>query len=70
MKARRLAIVPREESGAEESFGEGAPRPKEDKTLYDKVDRVLDKISAHGMSSLTPEELKLLDEVSRRHRSN
>jgi hypothetical protein len=31
---------------------------------------VLDKISAEGMSSLTAEELRLLDEVSKRHRSN
>jgi len=32
--------------------------------------RVLDKISAEGMSSLTPEERKLLDDVSRRQRTN
>jgi hypothetical protein len=34
------------------------------------VDRVLDKISARGMASLTPEERKLLDEVSRQRRLN
>ncbi len=44
--------------------------PKEDMALYDAVDQVLDKISAHGMSSLTPAERKLLDDVSRRHRTN
>jgi len=38
--------------------------------LYEKVDAVLDKISATGMSSLTSDELKLLDEVSKRHRTN
>jgi hypothetical protein len=38
--------------------------------LYDRVDAVLDKISAEGMSSLTPDELKLLDDVSKRHRAN
>jgi membrane associated rhomboid family serine protease len=69
-RARRMAIVPREEH-------EDAPhRPartgarREDKSLYDAVDAVLDKISAEGMASLTPDELKLLDEVSKRHRSN
>ncbi|MCG6989213.1 MAG: rhomboid family intramembrane serine protease [Gemmatimonadetes bacterium] len=69
-RARRMAIVPREEH-------EEAPRRpartgarREDKSLYDAVDAVLDKISAEGMASLTPDELKLLDEVSKRHRSN
>ena len=65
-----MAIVPREE------HEEGPRRPvrtsarREDKSLYDAVDAVLDKISAEGMASLTPDELKLLDEVSKRHRSN
>jgi membrane associated rhomboid family serine protease len=44
--------------------------PKEDGALYDDVDRVLDKISESGLDSLTPEEHRLLDEVSRRLRSN
>ena len=68
---RRLAIVPRDENGEElpgaASMGKA---PQDDTTLYDRVDEVLDKISAEGMSSLTPAELKLLDEVSKRHRSN
>jgi membrane associated rhomboid family serine protease len=34
----------------------------------DRVNRVLDKISQHGMSSLTKEERKLLEEMSRRLR--
>jgi membrane associated rhomboid family serine protease len=46
-----------------------ARRRNEDQ-LLDDVDRVLDKISASGMSSLTPEERKLLDEVSKRYRKN
>jgi hypothetical protein len=49
-----------------------APKPKrrdEDRVL-DEVDRVLDKISTQGMASLTPEERRLLDEVSRRYRQN
>jgi membrane associated rhomboid family serine protease len=36
----------------------------------DEVDRVLDKISAFGMQSLTADERRFLDEVSRRKRKN
>ena len=70
-RSRRLAIVPRDES-VEEHPGVDAParRPREEAVLCEKVDSVLDKISATGMSSLTPGELKLLDEVSKRHRTN
>jgi len=70
-RRRSLAIVPRDEA-EEEHSGEGPRRQQapEDIGLYDKVDSVLDKISAEGMSSLTPAELKLLDEVSKRHRTN
>jgi membrane associated rhomboid family serine protease len=70
-RSRRLAIVPRDE-GAEEHPGAdtSARRPREESVLYEKVDAVLDKISATGMSSLTSDELKLLDEVSKRHRTN
>ncbi|MEX2281162.1 MAG: rhomboid family intramembrane serine protease [Gemmatimonadota bacterium] len=42
---------------------------REDRAL-DDVDKVLDKISTQGMASLTPEERKLLDEVSRKYRQN
>lgn len=73
-RRRRLAIVPRDEASEEEEQRPGllgrGKRPREDAALYDKVDAVLDKISAEGMGSLTAEELRLLDEVSKRHRSN
>lgn len=74
VKRRHFAIVPREDEGAGAQQA-GRPRPepvprKEDEALYDAVDRVLDKISAEGMSSLTPDELRLLDEVSKKHRAN
>lgn len=65
-RPRKLAVVPREERKA---AAEEMPEPEERKML-DEVDRVLDKISAHGISSLTAEERKLLDEVSRRRRTN
>lgn len=41
-----------------------------ERELLDDVDRILDKISAHGLASLTEEERKRLDEVSRRYRTN
>ena len=44
--------------------------PPSDGPLLDQVDRILDKISAEGMGSLTEGERKILDDVSRRHRSN
>ena len=69
-RRRRLAIVPREENGDEQRGVAGRKRVREDAALYDRVDAVLDKISAKGISSLTADELKLLDEVSKRHRSN
>lgn len=70
--SRRLAIVPRDDAEEEgESAGvRGRGRSAEEEALLDRVDQVLDKISAHGMSSLTPDELRLLDEVSKRRRTN
>lgn len=70
-RKRRMAIVPGEESG-EEPVPARSPRrpPREDAALYDRVDQVLDKISAQGMSSLTADELELLDQVSKKKRSN
>ncbi|MEX2049353.1 MAG: rhomboid family intramembrane serine protease, partial [Gemmatimonadota bacterium] len=57
-RRRRLAIVPRDENDDEHPGAQaGGKRPREDAALYDKVDAVLDKISAHGMGSLTAEEL-------------
>ena len=70
-KKRRLAIVPREEMEEEHSDQGGERKSvREDAALYDKVDAVLDKISAQGMSSLSTAELKLLDDVSKKHRTN
>ena len=69
-RARRFAIVPREEGEAAES---GLRQPSDDaaeKKTLDAVDRVLDKISAEGMASLTEQERELLDQVSKKHRTN
>lgn len=72
-KKRRLAIVPRDEAEEEEQGvvrGPRDPSAPEDARLLDEVDAVLDKISAEGMSSLTPAELDLLDRVSKKNRTN
>lgn len=45
-------------------------RPVDEERILDEVDRVLDKISQEGIASLSPEERRLLDDVSRRYRSN
>lgn len=55
---------------------EGDPTPpqrrarREDDQVLDEVDRVLDKISQSGLQSLTEEELRLLDQVSKKYRQN
>ena len=71
-RVRRLAIVPRdeEEERSRPSAGRAAWAPGDERRMLDAVDQVLDKISAQGMSSLTLEERRLLDEVSKRHRTN
>lgn len=68
--SRRMAIVPRDEDDEPTPRRRARRATKEDVRLYDQVDAVLDKISAEGMGALTPEERELLDEVSRRHRTN
>ena len=68
---RRLAIVPAEDRT--EPIRTAAPDQeweRDERRMLDEVDRVLDKISATGMASLTDAERALLDEVSRRRRTN
>ena len=69
-RARRFAIVPREEREAATSDQRRRSDDTSEKKALDAVDRVLDKISAEGMGSLTEQERKLLDEVSKKHRTN
>ena len=71
-RKRRLAIVPGDEATGEESVGRQtrAGGSRDDARLLDEVDAVLDKISAEGMSALTPAERDLLDRVSRKHRTH
>jgi hypothetical protein len=52
-RRRHLEVIP---------GGAGSPpRARES-----EIDRILDKISEYGLSSLTPEEERILDEASRR----
>jgi membrane associated rhomboid family serine protease len=68
---KNLTVVP----GGKEA---APPRPQppqkrrreEDARMLDDLDRVLDKISTEGITSLSAEERRLLDEASRRYRQN
>lgn len=65
---RRLKVIP----GSAQTVKriEEPRRRRAESEVLDEVDKVLDKISTQGMASLTAEERKLLDEVSRRYRQN
>ena len=67
---RRFAIVAREERDAATSGLRRGSDDAAEETTLDAVDRVLDKISAEGMASLTEQEKQLLDQVSKKHRTN
>lgn len=66
-RPRKLVVVPRQDASDDDA---PVMPEREERKVLDEVDRVLDKISAHGISSLTEEERRLLDEVSRRRRTN
>jgi hypothetical protein len=63
-------VPPRRGRERVRSEARAAKEKERDSAVYDEVDRVLDKISEHGMDSLTPEEQRLLTDVSRRLRHN
>jgi membrane associated rhomboid family serine protease len=71
MNRRRLRVVQTDEPRPVVR-STAAPRRRggEEDKLLNELDRVLEKISTEGMSSLTPQERKLLDEVSKRYRNN
>jgi membrane associated rhomboid family serine protease len=76
-QVHRMAIVPKKEERKEREktparrrlLGRGRKELGEEE-LLDEVDRILDKISSSGMTSLTSEERRILDEVSRRRRTD
>ncbi len=67
-RRRKLRVIPGQAQSLKRD--EPARRRRAEEEVLDEVDKVLDKISTHGMASLTAEERKLLDEVSRRYRQN
>ena len=71
VKRRRFQVTPGsgDDPGERPSRPPRRPRRDEDRVL-DEVDRVLDKISSSGLQSLSPDELRLLDDVSKRYRQN
>lgn len=66
-RAPAVLVRPPSADGARraESFGP-TRRRSADAAVKAEVDRVLDKISARGLGSLTPEERRFLDEISRK----
>ena len=71
MRKRRFSVI----SGDAAAHGSKRPDRRESKQadeeaqILDVVDKLLDKIAAQGLDSLTPEERRFLDEVSRRRQS-
>lgn len=66
---RAPAVLVRPPAGGGVARGESFDAPRRrppDAAILEEVDRVLDKISARGLSSLTPEERRFLDEMSKR----
>ncbi len=71
LRRPRLAhVVPPKRRRERELVEAQPPAPKVERKLDDAVDRVLDKIHETGMDSLTPEERRLLDDVSRKLRDD
>jgi len=81
MNKRKLKVVtmdeqPQARRTAATAAGTAPPAARrrggteEEEKLLDELDRVLEKISTQGMSSLSAQERKLLDEVSRRYRTD
>jgi membrane associated rhomboid family serine protease len=63
---RRLKVIPGQLTKREEP----RTRRRVEEEMQDEIDRVLDKISSHGMASLTADERKVLEEVSKRYRQS
>ena len=71
MRAPAVLVRPPSADGMRRSepFGPTRRRTPE-ATVLDEVNRVLDKISARGMDSLTPDERRFLDEMSKRFKQD
>lgn len=65
--AQPVLVAHQSESAAAQAPADAPPRPARDEAA-DEMNRVLDKISRRGLSSLTAAERRFLDEVSRQLR--
>ncbi len=65
-----LVRPPAAESGRRAEYNAPPPRRPADQAVRAEVDRVLDKISENGLGSLTPDERRFLDEMSKRFRQD
>lgn len=74
MKAREWRLPSRRRARTSRGDDPRTPAPSgesaEDRRALDDIDRILDKISDSGLSSLTEDERRRLDAASRRFRSN
>jgi membrane associated rhomboid family serine protease len=76
MNRRRMKVVDTDAEPPRPAVRTGPPpagvrrRGGAEDELLDELDRVLEKISTEGMSSLTSRERQLLDEVSKRYRTD
>lgn len=70
-KRRRLRVIPGGADGGKGRKPKGrASEADEEARMLEVVDVLLDKIAENGLDSLTPEERKFLDEVSRRRQAS
>ncbi len=68
-RAPAVLVRPATEGVRRAAYGQNRPSARhQDPSVREEVDRVLDKISRGGLSSLTPEERRFLDEMSKRFR--
>jgi membrane associated rhomboid family serine protease len=65
-----LVRPPAAESAGRAEYGAPPQRRSAEQAVRAEVDRVLDKISENGLSSLTPDERRFLDEMSKRFRQD
>jgi len=65
-----LVRPPAADAGRRAEYGASPPRRSPEAAVREEVDRVLDKISQRGLESLTPDERRFLDEMSKRFRQS
>lgn len=65
-----LVRPPAAESGRRAEYNAPPQRRSAEQAVRAEVDRVLDKISENGLGSLTPDERRFLDEMSKRFRKD